>query len=116
MFSFFRSSVAESWALASIFALGFSLQALWVLALLIERLPAIATWMTFFSFAGPVSGLYICTTTIYLISLLLWERWYCGRDCSRERVHVVWFLTVSLLIFFIMSIPNIFQFTISLSL
>jgi len=101
--------------LASLFALGFSLQILWILALLIERLPLIAAWMTFFTFAGPVSGLYLCVAIIYFISFFLFGFWYHHRDCSHQRAQITWFLFISLLLFFVMSLPNIFQFTISFS-
>jgi len=94
-------------------ALGLSLQALWILALLINRIPAIATWMSFVPMAGPVLGLYSCTAIVYLVTLLVWQGWYHHRDCSQQRPHIVWFICVSFLIFFVMSIPNIFQFTIS---
>jgi hypothetical protein len=115
MFSFFRSSAAESWALASVFALGFSLQALWIFALLIHRSSEAAEWFTFFPFAGPISGWYLCTALVYAISFFSWAFWYHKRDVSHHRANIVKFAFVSLLLYFFFSLPNIFSFSVSFS-
>jgi hypothetical protein len=115
MFSFFRSSAAESWALASVFALGFSLQALWIFALLIYRSPGAAEWFSFFPFAGPISGWYLCTALVYIVSFFSWACWYHRRDISHQRAAIMKFTFVSLLLYFFFSLPNIFSFSVIFS-
>ena len=109
----FRKHLPESLALASIVAAALALQVSWVVNLLISRSLVIREWLTFIPSFGALSGVVIVTAVVYLASLLVVLLWYRQRDCSHQREHILWVFLVSLLIFFIMTLPGIYSLSIT---
>ena len=110
---FTKKHIPESLALAATFAAAITLNAAWILNLLVTRSEAVYQWFVFSESFGAVSGLYVTATVIYLVSLLVIMLWYRNKDCSEQQEHVLWFFIASIVIFFIMTLPGVFAFEIS---
>ncbi len=109
MRSFF-SRIHESVALAAIFALSVTLHVAWLANLLAHKIPLVRAWFTVSADIGPVSGMYLFTLIVFVLffglGVLAWK----GKDCSHWRERILWFFMVSLVVFFVMTLPIVYDF------
>ncbi len=109
----FRQRIHESLALSAVFALSVTLHVAWLTNLLVHKIPAIQEWFTVSHTIGPVSGMYLFTlisfVLVFGVGVLVWR----GRDCSHWRDRILWFFVVSLLVFFIMTLPIVYDFGVA---
>ncbi len=112
MFKFFRSRVHESIALSASLAAALTLQLGWICNLLVERSHWVAEWFTLSSKIGPVSGLYLKMVIAYFLIFALSVLSFRGKDCSHWQQQVFWFLLISIGMYFILTLPAVYQFSI----
>jgi hypothetical protein len=110
---FLKPRIHESVALAAIIAAAAALHSLWIANMLLTRCPMVKGFFSGSSEKGAVASL--C-----LFGLLLFSAVWCvlslafkGRDCSPHRESAFWFLVVSVLIFFVMTLPPVFVLNLS---
>lgn len=113
MFGLFRDRIHESFALAAVLAASVALHVAWIDNLLITRSREIAQMVTLNPAIGPISGLYIDVFGAYFVALLLAAALWRGRDVSHWRDRVFWFFILSLVVFFLMTLPFIYGFAVN---
>ena len=108
----FKKRVHESLALAAMFAAGLTLHLAWIINLLAHRDPVIAEFFTLHSDIGPLSGLYLNALIDYLIIFSLAVYFWRGKDLSKKRSRVFWFFVTAVALFFVLTMPIVYQFGI----
>ncbi len=116
-FHFFRRT-HESLAVAAILAVSVSLHALWIIHLLFLRgVTAASTVVDVVVARGWVQDRLIAIYTIlglvYLISFGVTVFFFRGRDCAHVRDRIFWFFAISLIIYLLMTIPQIAGFELT---
>ncbi|MEK7452225.1 MAG: hypothetical protein AAB664_02710 [Patescibacteria group bacterium] len=114
MFSFFsKQRFHESVALAALFAASITLHVAWISNLLVARVPFFQQWFTLAPSVGPVSGLYAKSLFSFLVIFFCAAWYWRGKDCSHARKHLFQFFLISLLTFFLMTLPFVYQFSVT---
>lgn len=108
---FFKSRIHESVAVAAIIAAAVALHGLWVVNLLITRLPSVGGFFYGFSEKSAVPSLYMFGLLLFLVVWCVLSLVFKGRDCSHHRESAFWFFAVSSIIFFVMTMPMVFGFS-----
>ncbi len=114
MFSFSPASrFHESVACAALFAASLTLHVMWVVNLLVVRIPLIAQWFSLIPSIGPISGMYLKAVGSFVFffvsSMLFWR----GKDCSHHRTVLLPFFLFSLVCFFLMTLPFVYLFSVT---
>lgn len=105
---FFKLRIHESIAMAAILAAAITMHGLWIANLLITRLPAVAGFFEGLASRGAVPSLYLFGLLLFLVAWCILSLIFKGRDCSHHRESAFWFFVVSLIIFFVMTMPMVF--------
>lgn len=114
MFRFFsQDRVHESIVASALIAASVTLHVGWILNLLVVRVDAVQSWLTFSSSIGPVSGMYSIAIFSYLLLFLVSVAFLKGRDCSHIRSSIFGFFLFSLFAFFVMTLPFIYSFSLA---
>lgn len=109
---FFKPRIHESIAMAGIIAAAITLHGFWIVNLLITRSPFVIGFFYSSTEKGAVSSLYLFGLILFLIAWCILALIFKGRDCSHHRESAFWFLIVSLIIFFVMTLPPVFGFVL----
>ncbi|MBI4714176.1 hypothetical protein HY771_03265, partial [Candidatus Uhrbacteria bacterium] len=83
--------------------------------LLVHRSAFIRELHTLAPSIGPVSGLYLKTVVAYLFLFGLSVLFFKGRDCTSWRGRVFGFFYISVVMFFILTLPVVYEFSVSVS-
>ena len=101
----------ESIAIAVLFASAVTLQVAWMANLLVARVPVIRAWYDVVPSIGPISGLYLKSLLTFVVIFILSALYLRGKDCSMHRKNLLGFFLFSVFVFFIMTIPFIYQYS-----
>ncbi|MEK7615260.1 MAG: hypothetical protein AAB431_02660 [Patescibacteria group bacterium] len=112
MFSFFKNRIHESIALSASLSAALTLQVGWICVLLIERSEHVRKWFTLSEKIGPVSGLYLKMLVLFILFFGVCVLVRRGKDCSHWRAGVQWFFVISLIMYFIFTLPVLSSFVI----
>ncbi len=102
----------ESIALAALFAASVTLHIAWISNLLVARVPFFRIWFSVVPSIGPVSGLYLKSLLVFLVLFVGGSFYWRGKDCSHLRKHIFHFFLFSIVAFFIMTLPFVYQFSV----
>ncbi len=113
MFGFlFKKRIHESIALAALFSAGLTLHIAWITNLLLHRDLVLREAFTLLSEVGPLSGLYLLSLIVYLVIFSLSVYFWRGKDVTHWRSRVFWFFVISVVLFFALTMPILYQFGI----
>ena len=102
----------ESIACAALLAGALTLHVMWIVNLLVVRVPFIARFYTIVPSVGPISGMYLDAIGTFVF-VFLFSGWYWrGKDCAHHRKSLLSFLLFSTFIFFVMTIPFVYSFSV----
>ena len=105
--------IHESIALSALLSGAFTLQTAWIANLLVYRNEWVRDWFTLSEKIGPISGMYlrsfIAYAVLFGVFMILWR----GKDCSHWRQRVFWFFLISVVMFLIMTLPIVYQFSVT---
>jgi len=107
---FFKPRIHESVAIAAVLSVALTLHGLWIINLLITRLPSVSGFFEGLTERGMVPSLYLFGTLLFLAVWCILALFFKGRDCSHHRESTFWFLVASVVIFFVMTLPVVFGF------
>ncbi len=115
MFKFlFKKRVHEPVAAAALGAAGTVLHFAWISNLIVHRSVKAQDWFTISDTIGPMSGMLFADLIIFLLAFgfltLIWS----GKDCSHKRSGIYWFFISAIIAFFVMTLPVIFQFGVTI--
>lgn len=113
MFHFFKPRVHESVALSIFLASAVTLQIAWMANWLVYRSVWMRQIMTLNSSMGPISGLYLKSLIAFVLLLGLFTLYFRGKDVSAWRERIVWFFCISVLMFVVLTLPPVFEFSVS---
>lgn len=102
----------ESVALAALFAVSLTLHIAWISNLLVARVAYFQTLFNIVPSIGPVSGLYLNSFLSFIILFVLVFLYWRGKDCSHARKTLFSFFLFSLVTFFVMTLPFVYQFSV----
>ena len=105
----FHSRIHEPVAFSSVLAVSLSLHIAWIANVLVYRVKAVEVFFTLHPGIGPVSGLYSLTICSFLLFWFLFLLIFRGRDISHLRERVFWFFVTSIILFFVMTMPVVYQ-------
>lgn len=109
---FFKKRIHESVGFAAMFAVGLTLNVAWILNFLVYRIDAIKEMFILQESVGLISGLYLSTLVSFFVLFGISLLYFKGKDVSHHRDGILWFFIVSVLIFFIMTIPAVYEFSV----
>jgi len=114
MFSFFsKHRFHESLACATLISGSITLHVMWISHLLVVRSVFFRNLFSVVPAIGPISGLYLKAVGIFFVVFLLSVLYWKGKDCSHQRKHLLTFFLFSTLIFFVMTLPFVYSFSIT---
>ncbi|EKD75552.1 MAG: hypothetical protein ACD_44C00100G0003 [uncultured bacterium] len=109
---FSKDRFHESVACAALLAGSLTLHVMWISNLLVVRVPFFTQLFSIVPSIGPLSGMYAKAGLTFL-SIFLISGWYWkGKDCSHHRRSLLEFFLFSTLIFFVMTIPFVYSFSV----
>lgn len=100
--------IRESLAVSSLIAASVALNVAWIDNLLIHRSSFVYGWFNLNPAIGPISGLYLDVLGAYFVTLFVALALLRGRDVSKWRDRVMPFLALSIVLFFILTLPAVF--------
>lgn len=112
---FFHKRVHESLALSAYLSAAVTLQIAWIANLLVHRVPIVREQFNLIPSIGPVSGLYLKTIVSYFLLFGIFVLLFRGKDCSRWRERVFWFFLVSIVMFLVLTLPIVYEFSITVT-
>ncbi len=111
----FYHRIHESVALGAFFSAGLTLQVAWIANLLVHRSETIRDLFNIIPVVGPISGLYFKTFITYILLFGLSVLFFKGRDCSVWRGRVFGFFYISIVMFFVLTMPVVYEFSINVN-
>jgi hypothetical protein len=102
----------ESVACAALLAGAFTLHVMWISNLLVVRVPFFTQLFTIAPSVGPLSGLYAKAGASFLFVFMISVWYWKGKDCAHHRKSLFEFFLFSTLIFFVMTIPLVYSFSV----
>ncbi|OGL61597.1 hypothetical protein A3C09_00815 [Candidatus Uhrbacteria bacterium RIFCSPHIGHO2_02_FULL_47_44] len=108
----FKNRFHESIACAALLAGALTLQVMWIVNLLVVRIPFIARLYTIIPSVGPISGMYLKAIGTFVFVFLIAGWYWRGKDCSHHRKSLLSFFLFSTLIFFVMTLPFVYSFSV----
>jgi len=113
MFSFFKTKrFPESVACAVLFSGAITLHVIWMCNLLMSRSPQLQKLFSLGKEMGPVIGLYIFSWIVFALLFVLGIVFWKSKDCSHHRDSMRTFFYASLIVFFVMTLPFVYQFSV----
>lgn len=113
MFHFFlKDRFHESVACAALLAGSLALHVMWISNLLVVRIPFFARLFSIVPSIGPLSGLYTKASLTFLFVFFISVWYWKGKDCSHHRRSLLEFFLFSTLIFFVMTLPFVYSFSV----
>lgn len=109
----FHKRVHESLAIAALLAAAVTLQCAWIANLLVHRSEWVREQYTLIASVGPLSGLYLDTIIGYVFLFGIFVLIFRGKDCSYWRERVFWFFLVSIVMFLVLTLPIVYEFSIT---
>lgn len=101
--------IHESVAVSAMVALAASLNVAWIANLALTRSAAAVEALTVSQLLGPVSGLYLLFALSYVMIFWAALAWLHGRDCSHYRQGAFWLVIASLVAFFLLTLPVLYE-------
>lgn len=102
----------ESIACAALLAGSVTLHVMWIVNLLVVRIPALARLYSVISTVGPIVGMYLEAFATFILVFLVSCWYWRGKDCSHHRRSLLWFFFFSTFIFFVMTLPFVYSFSV----
>ncbi|MBI2475080.1 hypothetical protein HYV69_01510 [Candidatus Uhrbacteria bacterium] len=115
LFERFRNRIHESIALGAFMSAALTLQIAWISNLLVHRSETVRDLFNILPSIGPISGLYFKTIIAYVFLFGLSVLFFKGRDCSVWRGRVFGFFYISIVMFFVLTMPVVYEFSVSVS-
>ena len=115
LFERFRNRIHESIALGAILSASLTLQCAWISNLLVHRSEFIRELHNIVPSIGPISGLYFKTIIVFIFLFGLSVLFFKGRDCSVWRGRVFGFFYISIVMFFVLTMPVVYEFSVSVN-
>lgn len=113
IFHLFHKRVHESLATAAFLSVAVTLQIAWMANFLVHRIPSIREQFNIIPSVGPVSGLYLKTFISSFLLFGIFVLLFRGKDCSHWRDRVFWFFLVSIVMFLVLTLPIVYEFTVT---
>jgi hypothetical protein len=111
----FFHRIHEPIAIGAFFSAALTLQLAWINNLLVHRSELIRELFNVVPSIGPVSGLYLKTIITYLFLFGLSVIFFKGRDCTIWRGRVFGFFYISIVMFFVLTLPAVYEFSVSVN-
>lgn len=102
----------ESVACAALLAGSITLHVMWIVNLLVVRVPLLARLSSIVPAVGPISGMYVKALGSFVAVFFLACWYWRGKDCSHHRRSLLWFFLFSTVIFFVMTLPFVYAFSV----
>lgn len=109
---FSKDRFHESIACAALLAASITLHVMWIVNLLVVRIPFIAQLYSIIPSVGPISGMYLKAIATFVLVFLIAGWYWRGKDCSHHRRSLLTFFLLSTLIFFVMTLPFVYSFSV----
>lgn len=109
MWPFRRPRIHESVAISAVFAMAIALNVFWILNLLSSRLVSLKNTLTLVESVGPVTGLYLSMSLVFIVLWLIFLAFFRGRDCEPYREKAFWFYFVSVMAFIVLTFPPVYS-------
>jgi len=109
----FFHRIHESLALSALLGGSFTLQSAWIANLLVHRSAWVRDVFTLSNEVGPISGMYLRSLVAYCLFVVLFSLLWRGKDCAHWRERVFWFFVISVVMFCVMTLPVVYQFSVS---
>ncbi|MCX6714824.1 MAG: hypothetical protein NTX72_03345 [Candidatus Uhrbacteria bacterium] len=109
---FSKNRFHESVACAALLAGSITLQVMWIVNLLVVRIPFIAQLYSIVPSVGPISGMYLKAVLTFVLVFLIAALYWRGKDCSHHRTSLLNFFLFSTVIFFVMTLPFVYSFSV----
>lgn len=111
---FFEKHLHESIAAAALVAGGAVLNFAWVINLLVHRSEEIRAAFTISKTVGPMGGMLLADLVLFLLVFGGFTFYWRDKDCSHKRNAIFWFLIISLILFFLMTLPIVYEFGVGI--
>ena len=111
--SLFKKRIHESVALAAYLSAAIVFQIAWMANWLVHRSDWIQSQFNLVESVGPISGLYLKTAVGYFLLFGIFVVVFRGKDVSHWRDRVFWFFLFSLVMFFVLTLPIVYEFVVT---
>jgi hypothetical protein len=108
-----KRRVPESVALSIVGAASLALHAGWISYVLAVRSDVVRSFFEMRAPFGLAGGLHLFTASVFLVFVGLGVALFKGKDCSEYRDHVFWFFLASIVMYLLMTVPGIAQFSLT---
>ncbi len=113
LWNLFHKRIHESLAISAFLSAALTLQGAWMANLLVNRSEWFREQFTLIASVGPIFGLYLKSVVGYLLLFGIFVLIFRARDCSHWRDRVFWFFLISIAMFLVLTLPIVYEFSIS---
>jgi len=110
-----KRRVPESVALSIVGAASLALHAGWISYVLVVRSSTVRNFFEMQAPFGLAGGLHLFTASVFLVLAGLGIILFKGKDCSNYRDHIFWLFLASIVVYLLMTVPGVAQFSMSLN-
>ncbi len=115
MFHLFKKRLHESIALSGFLSGACTLQIAWIANWLVYRSEWVRTRFTLSESVGPLSGLYLKSVIVFVLLFGICVFAFRGKDVSHWRDRVFWFFLISIMMFVVLTLPVVYEFSLTVS-